>query len=502
MQPILNIEQIRAWDNYTIENEPISSEALMERAATSFTKRFLEIIDNENPKILVLVSKGNNGGDGLVSGRLLNEKGLDVDIVIADIQPKSSPDFDVNLQKLDIKRIPYTYLNKYDNLPEFDNYDYIIDGLFGSGLHRPVTGYWAELIDAVNKSGAILFSIDMPSGMYADKIVEGKAIKCDFCLTFESPKLGMLIPENAEIIKNIKTVEIGLKKDYLSQIHIENFLIEKNDLKNILKPRSKFDHKGKYGHALIAGGSKGMIGATVLSTKASLRTGAGLVTALVPDVGYEIIQTANPEVMTLSGFGNDFLTAVPNLKKYSAIGIGPGMGKHELTKEFLEDFLTACDLPVVIDADALNIIAENKYLLKRIPANSILTPHPGEFARLFGPTENSFQRLKLLRQKSQEEGFYIILKGAYTAISNPDGTIYFNNSGNPGMATAGSGDVLTGMLTGLQAQGYTPFEAAIVGVFLHGLAGDIASKKTGFYSLTAGDIVSNISHAFMDTGIE
>ncbi len=501
MQAVLNIEQIREWDKFTIENEPVSSIDLMERAATAFTKRFLEVIEKENPNILIVASKGNNGGDGLVTGRLLNEKGYTADILIADIQPKESKDFSINLGRLNTKRIPYKYLNKYDDLPEFTSYDYIIDAIFGSGLHRPVTGFWAELINAINDSKRPVYSIDIPSGMYADKPTDGIAIKCQTCFTFETTKQGMLMPDNAETLKDWKSVSIGLKKEYLQTIHIENYLIEKSDIKKILKPRNKFDHKGKYGHALISGGNKGMIGATVLSAKACLKTGAGLVSTLIPDVGYDIVQTAIPEVMTLSGFGNDFLSAVPSLKRYSAIGIGPGLGKHDFTIDFLNEFLEKTDIPIVIDADALNIIAENKHLLKKIPANSVLTPHPGEFARLFGPTANSFERIKLLRKKAKELNLFIVLKGAYTAIASPDGTVYFNNTGNPGMATAGSGDVLTGMITALLAQGYDSLEASTTGVFLHGLAGDIAGKVKGHYSLLAGDIIDNISNAFLDIGI-
>jgi len=501
MQPILNIKQIREWDKYTIENEPVSSIDLMERAATAFTKRFLEMIEIENPNILVLASKGNNGGDGLVTGRLLNEKAYSTDILIADIQTKESNDFSINLDRLDKKRIPYKYLNKYDDLPDFNKYDYIIDALFGSGLHRPVTGYWAELIEAVNASDTRIYSLDMPSGMYADKTIDGVAIKCHTCFTFETTKLGMLMSDNEKIIKDWKTISIGLKKEYLATINIENFIIEKIDIKKLLHSRNKFDHKGKYGHALISGGNKGMIGASVLSSKACLKTGAGLVTALIPDIGYDILQTAIPEVMTLSGYGNDFLSAVPPLKRYSAIGIGPGLGKHDFTIDFLNEFLEISDIPLVIDADALNLIAENRVLLKKIPENSILTPHPGEFARLFGPTANSFERLNLLRQKAIEYKIFIILKGAHTAIASPEGIVYFNITGNPGMATAGSGDVLTGMVTGLLAQGYLPEDAAIAAVFLHGLAGDIAGKRNGYYSLIAGDIIDNISNAFLDIGI-
>ncbi len=496
MLPILSSEEIRAWDAYTIKNEPILSIDLMERASNVFADWFIEKYDGRNPKILIIASKGNNGGDGLAVARILTENAFDVEILIADIQAKSSKDFNINLKRLKDKRIEFEYLADDDIMPNFNKYDIIIDAIFGSGLSRPITGYWAKVIDNINHSHSKVFSIDIPSGMYADKITDGIAIKADDCMTFEVPKTSMLLSDNNHIIKNWSSKSIGLKKDFLQEIKPKSFYIKKQDIKNLLRPRNKFDHKGKYGHSLIIGGKKGMIGAAVLASKSCLRTGSGLVTALIPDCGYNIMQISAPEVMTITGFGDEFISALPNTNKYNTIGIGVGLGTNPKTVEVLEEILKMHFGSLVIDADALNILAENKNLLNNLPVNTIITPHPGEFARLFGPTKNSFERIELQRQKAKELNIFIILKGAYTSIASPKGKLYFNSTGNPGMATAGSGDVLTGILTSLLSQGYNSFEASIMGVFLHGLAGDIAATKSGFNALIAGDIIDNIGVAF------
>ena len=496
MKPVLSVDKIREWDAYTIEHEPIASIDLMERAAGNFTHRFVELIQPENPYILVFCSKGNNGGDGLVIARRLIDYGYDVDILIADIQPKASRDFEINLERLEAKRIKAEYLVKDGEMPDFSKYDIIIDALFGSGLSRPITGYWAAVVERLNDEAKEVYAVDIPSGMYADKPVDGVVVICDYCLTFEVPKLSMLVPDNEKYLKKWEAIPIGLDWSFLEQIEIDKYYVEEEDIAAIIKPRRKFDHKGKYGHALIAGGSKGMTGATVLASKACLRSGAGLVTALLPDAGYDIIQTAAPEVMSLSGYGNDILSAVPPLNRFSAICIGPGMGKHKRTKEFLHDMLKEINVPLVLDADALNIIAENKDLMAEVPETTVLTPHPGEFARLFKPVKNGFERIKLAQEEAVKNGVYIILKGAYTGIFTPGGKVYFNSTGNPGMATAGSGDVQAGMITSFLAQGYETVKACQVGVYLHGAAGDIGAGKMTQHALIAGDIIDNIPEAY------
>ncbi len=498
MLPVLTSEEVRTWDIFTIKNEPILSIDLMERASLVFAKWFMTKYNGKNPGILVISSKGNNGGDGLAVARILHEKAFDVDILIADIQPKTSKDFDINLKRLKEKRIKYEYLVDDDIFPEFDKYDIIIDALFGSGLSRPINGFWEKLIFEINKSKASVFSIDIPSGMYADKITDGIAIESDYCLTFEVPKLGLFLVDNSNFIKNWTSKSIGLKPNYLDKLEPDTFFVEKNDIKQLLKKRNRFDHKGKYGHSLIIGGQKGMIGAAILSSKACIKTGSGLVTALIPDCGNDIMQISNPEIMTMTGYGDDYISALPDLNKFSSIGIGIGLGNHAKTAEALKEVIEKKSYSLVIDADALNIIAENKYLLAHLPPNTIITPHPGEFARLFGPTKNSFQRIELQRQKAKEYGIFIILKGAYSAIASPDGKLFFNSTGNPGMATAGSGDVLTGIITSFLSQGQSALNACLAGVYLHGLAGDIAASKFSQNALTASDIIACIGDTFKE----
>jgi len=359
MLPVLSSEEIRSWDKFTIKNEPILSIDLMERASTVFADWFIEKYDGQNPKILVVAGKGNNGGDGLAVGRLLHQKAFDVDILIADIQPKSSKDFSTNLKRLKEKRIDFDYLVKDDIIPDFNNYDVLIDSLFGSGLSRPISGFWEKVVDKINNSSVQVFSIDIPSGMYADKITDGIAIQSDFCLTFEVPKLGMLLIDNSKYLKDWVSKSIGLKQSFLQEITPNTFYIGQADIQKLIKPGNKFDHKGKYGHTLIIGGQKGMIGATVLASKASLRTGSGLVTALIPDCGNDILQISNPEVMTITGYGDNHISALPNLNKFNAIGIGVGLGKNAKTAEMLKEFISIPHNSLVIDADALNIIALN-----------------------------------------------------------------------------------------------------------------------------------------------
>jgi len=495
MLPILSTNQIRNWDSYTIKNDLISSIDLMERASNTFANWFILNISEENPRVLVISSKGNNGGDGIATARILHEKAYDIDIIIADIQPNESADFSTNLKRLKEKRIEFQFLLKDDNFPDFNQYDIIIDALFGSGISRPISGYWVDLIQLLNDSTADIYSIDIPSGMYANKPNDGITIQADFCLTFEVPKLGMFLSDNSKIIKNWDFKSIGLKKEYLETIDIYSYYIQRNDIGKLLKSRNKFAHKGKFGHALIVGGQEGMIGATVLASKACLKTGSGLVSALIPDIGNDIMQISIPEVMTVSGYGNKYLTALPQINKYGSIGVGIGLGKNKKTKQFLVELLEETETPLVIDADALNIISENPLLLDIIPKNSILTPHPGEFARLFAPTKNTYERIDLLRKKAIELEVFIVLKGAYTAIGTPNGKIYFNSTGNPGMATAGSGDVLTGIITSLLGQGYSALEASQIGIFIHGLAGDIAAEKLCQQSIIASDIIDNIGIA-------
>ncbi len=495
---ILSAVQIKAWDQYTINNEPISSLDLMERASMVFTNWFTQIYDYKNCNIHIFCGPGNNGGDGLAIARLLHHSFYNVHVYLCHIGKDKSVDFEKNLSRLPRHNaIAITEINEGNSLPSFSKNDIIIDGIFGSGLNRPIDGYWNQLIEHLNQQNSTRVAIDIPSGLFADQHTVGLIFQAHRTLCFEGPKLSFLFPENESKLGTWNFESIGLMSSFLEKTSVDNYYIDLNFAKAFYKKRNKFDHKGSYGHALLVAGSYGMIGAALLSTKAALRTGAGLVTLHTPKVAYPIVQSNIPEAIVQLDPEEFYISEIIDSSKHKAIGIGPGIGNNSLTVNALMLFLKSHTSALVLDADALNIIATNQNLYALIPKESILTPHPKEFERLFGKSENDFKRNELQRTKAVELGVYIVLKGAHTCIACPDGSCYFNSTGNPGMATAGSGDVLTGMITGLLAQGYSPKESAILGVFLHGLSGDLGLEKVGSEeALIASDIIESIGHSF------
>ncbi|HZX74575.1 MAG TPA: NAD(P)H-hydrate dehydratase [Cyclobacteriaceae bacterium] len=492
MLKILTTKQIKALDAYTIEHEPIVSIDLMERASNAFVHWFVGKFDTRK-KVGVVCGTGNNGGDGLAIARLLTEWNYSVDVYIVRAQTKETEDFQKNVQRLP-KQIE---VREITSAPDsFSKYDVLIDAIFGSGLTRPVDGLNANVIDVMNQSKAICVAVDIPSGLSADSTSSGTIVKADFTVSFQLPKLAFLLPENGQYLGVWTTVNIGLSKEFIKGTSTELYLLTGKDIKKIIKPRSKFDHKGNYGHALLIAGSYGKMGACVLSAKAALRSGVGLLTVHVPKNGYAIIQTAVPEAMVSIDVDDEFVTSIPDTEKYNATGIGPGIGQSPETIKALSVLLTKSTKPLVVDADALNILASHRELLHSIPEKSILTPHPKEFERLVGNWKNDFERLEKLKEFSKQLKSIVILKGAYSAVATPDGSVYFNSTGNPGMATGGSGDVLTGILTGLLAQGYTSEDAAKAGVYLHGLAGDLAAQEKGMHGLIASDLIDFLPYAF------
>ena len=496
---ILSADQIRGLDAYTIIKEPISSIQLMERASTVFVKWFMEMFPLKNKKIAVFCGIGNNGGDGLAIARLLYAEFYDVDVYLVLISEKTSDEYKYNLERLaNYKGVNIYQISKGDSFPHIKQDDYvIIDAIFGSGLNRAVEGYWGELLEAINALDCTKVAVDIPSGIFADRHSEEHCYHADYTLSFELPKLAFLFAENAQAVGEWTYRSIQLNQGFIGKVKTNNFYIDQKLIKSIYKKRSKFAHKGHYGHALLIMGSYGMAGAASLAAEACLRTGAALATIHAPKAIYQILQITIPEAMISIDEEEKHFSNMTNTDGYSAIGIGCGLGKHPVTKEALSHFLTNTTLAPVIDADALNIISENKSLLQSIPKKSILTPHPKEFERLFGKTKNDFERNDLQRNKAKELGVYILLKGAHSCIATPEGDCYFNSTGNPGMATAGSGDVLTGMIVGLLAQKYSAFEAVILGVYLHGLAGDIAAKTASSQeAMLASDIIFSIGKAY------
>lgn len=502
---IFNAEQLRKGDAYTIEHEPIPSCELMERAAGVFSEWFYERFGDifmKGHRVAIVCGNGNNGGDGLAVARILGRYGFKPEAFVYNHSSEPSANFQQNMERLlnqdEDERVPLHFVSPDHDLPDFGNFEFTVDALLGIGLTRPVDGFMAELIDCVNITSNVIISIDVPSGLFIDKPTEGVSIKAQYTLTFESPKLAFLFPENWDRVGDWEARSIQMHPDYISSTPAIYHYTETADLKPFFKERQKFAHKGTFGHALLIAGSHGKIGAAVLAVRACLRSGAGLVTAHIPDCGHVIMQTAVPEAMISIDEDPHIFTRIEGFSKYDAIGIGPGLSTKNKTRNALCYILKYTEKPMVLDADALNILAASPEWLTLIPKGSILTPHPKEFERLFGASANSFERLELLREKAMELGLYIVLKGAHSATACPDGEIWFNSTGNPGMGTAGSGDVLTGIILALLAQNYTPREAAIMGVFVHGAAGDLAAERIGEMSLIANDIIKMLGKALED----
>jgi ADP-dependent NAD(P)H-hydrate dehydratase / NAD(P)H-hydrate epimerase len=490
---ILSTKKIKELDEFTIAHEPISSLDLMERASNLFTQWFIGRFD-KSKKIKIFCGPGNNGGDGLAIARILLEKFYKIEVFIFSTK-STSEDFQKNKLRLE-KLLNPVLINSSKDIPYSSKDEIIIDAIFGSGLNRPAEDLFAEAISAINKGKSTIISVDIASGLYCDEHTpESNIIKPAYTISFQLPKLAFLLPENEKFVGDWQIINIGLNNDFIKQAKTQYFYTTKDDLYEWVKKRDKFSHKGTYGRALIIAGSYGMIGAAILVAKACLRTGTGLCRTYIPECGYEIMQSALPENMVMTDPDFKSITDIPDIHSYNAIAVGPGLGEKEETKKALSKLFKETKLPLVIDASALNMIASDKTLFNIIPPNSILTPHPKEFERLAGPSLNDFERLNMLRALSDKIKCFIVLKGAYTVVATPKGTLHFNSTGNPGMATAGSGDVLTGIITSLLAQGYEPYKAAILAVYLHGYAGDSAALRLSKSSLMASDIIEGI-HSF------
>lgn len=497
---IPDAEQIRAWDQYTMRHEPVASIDLMERAARKCFE-WLASNNYQGKSFAIFCGKGNNGGDGLAIASMLIETGHTVNIYILEFGNKGTDDFQTNLALL--HRYPASdihFIQLEENFPFCHKEIIIIDALFGSGLSRPLDGIASKLVNHINHSGCEIISIDIPSGLSVDQSSKGNtSIRANHTLGFQCYKPAFLVAENAASTGEVHILDIGLHPGFFETVPPAYELTDEKIILSIYRPRDRFAHKGDFGHALLVAGSYGKMGAAVLSAKACLHSGAGLLTCHIPACGYEILQSAVPEAMVMTDFNSSYLTKIEgDISKYDAIGIGPGIGTASETRNALRDLLSAGKKAIVIDADALNCLAMEKKLSGLLPPSSILTPHPKEFERVFGECNNDFERLDLALKNAAAHECIIVLKGHHTFIATPAGRGYFNNTGNAGMATAGSGDVLTGILTGLLAQGYTSEHTAILGVYLHGLAGDIAAEKFSQEAMVATDIIHSLGKAFFN----
>lgn len=494
---IFSASQIKACDAYTIHAAGIQSIELMERAANACVSWITEFLPND-ALFIVLCGPGNNGGDGLAITRLLHRKGYGAKAFLLKFTDELSPDCNKNLERLqNIDEELVDILEEDMYVTDVPEHVYIIDAILGTGINRAVEGWVANFIEHINELPNYKVAIDVPSGMPVDNIPdeEVQMVKADHTLSFQFYKRAFLHPETGSNTGYVHVLDIGLHPTFIESTHTSYRIIDSTAIADIYTQRDLFTHKGDYGHALIVAGSHGMMGAAVLAVKAAMRSGAGKVTALVPECGYNIIQSAMPEVMC-KVCGDKYINKVSSWESMDVVGLGPGISTNENAARAVAEFITACKEPIVVDADALNIMAERKELLGKLPADSILTPHPKEFDRLFGDSTNSMQRLEKARTQAMRYNIIIVLKGRCTTIVTPEGECWYNLTGNPGMATAGSGDVLTGIITGLVAQGYTPEESAKLGVYIHGLAGNFAAQKLSQEAMIAGDIIDRLGKAF------
>ncbi|GAB6007940.1 NAD(P)H-hydrate dehydratase [Dysgonomonas reticulitermitis] len=484
---ILTGTQIKEADRYTIENEPIASIDLMERASNAIS-HWISVNINKQYPFLFLIGKGNNGGDGLAVARILSQEGYNCSVLLAFDNAVMTDEWKINLDRLPMEVKPVG--------PDFISADTIIvDSLLGTGVTGEVKEPLLSVINKINSLPNKVISIDLPSGMKSEFGNKNQIIvKSDITLTLEFPKLAMLLPEAGGFCGKIEILPIGLSAEYLRRSGSAYTYITKEFIDNIILRRDKFAHKGTYGHALLICGSRGMAGAAILSTGAALRSGCGLVTTHIPAEERFSVQAAYPSALFSLDDESCFSELPDNISKYTSVGIGCGLGQSHDTEEAFKKLLNAFYKPMVIDADALNIISENSKMKQSIPKGSILTPHLGELTRLVGVWHSEEEKIALVRRLASNLKSIIIVKGAHTMICLPDGECYFNPTGNSGMAKGGSGDVLTGYITGLLARGYNSSHAAILGVYIHGLAGDRAAEIYGMDAMNSKDLIDNLHY--------
>lgn len=492
--------QIHELDKYTIEHEPISSIDLMERAAEEISEAIAFRWDETTPMV-AFAGPGNNGGDALAVARLLRQRGYDVVVYLFNVSGKLSEDCQENANRLKAK-YPESLkeVTKDFDPPHLTHETLVIDGLFGSGINKPLSGGFAAVVKYINKSDATVVSIDIPSGLMPEDNtfnVRANIVVADLTLTLGMKKISMLMADNQQYLGEILVLDIGLSEEYVDDTSSRYCMLEDSEVMSLVRPRDEFAHKGSMGHALLVAGSRGMAGAAILASKACLRSGVGKVTVHTPQCNCNIMQISVPEAVVDLDRGEDNFLQATDANRYKAMGIGPGLGNDETTAIALMTQLRSSRVPMVIDADAVNILASHRAWLQQLPDGLIFTPHPKEMDRMLDvPPADDYDRLCKASEMAQRLRAYVILKGHYSALCLPNGNIVFNSTGNAGMATAGSGDVLTGIITALLARGYSEENAAKMGMYIHGLAGDLAARDMGKESMVASDIIDHLPQAF------
>lgn len=496
---ILTCNQAKEADQYTIEKEQIPSIELMERAAAQITGEICSRWDHSH-NIVVFAGPGNNGGDAVAVARMLYERDYNVWLYLFNVTGHLSEDCIENVKRLGECGFPnYTEVTSSVNFRKFTPNDIIIDGLFGTGINKPLNKGFAMVVNMMNASGATIVSIDIPSGLMGEDNtfnVRQNIIQADLTLSIQLPKLAFLYPENENIVGEWKLLDIGISQEYIDNAPARYFITEEEEIRRMIKPRKKFAHKGNFGHGLIIAGSFGKGGAAVLAAQACVRSGIGLLTVHTPTCNHNLLQSSVPVAMVSDDINEYYLSNSIELDSYESVAIGPGIGQEEMTVESTLDLISCSNTPLIIDADALNILSSYRDYMNNIPPHSILTPHIKELERIIGKCSNHYERISKTRELAEKYQVYVIIKGAWSTVVTPEGVCYFNPTGNPGMATGGSGDVLTGILTAISAQGHSPLDTCRLGVYIHGLAGDIACERKGEIAMNAGDIIEALPEAW------
>ena len=498
MRKILTSKQMHEVDAYTVKSEQISSLDLMERASKTVADVIMDLFGTDR-RMFVFAGPGCNGGDALAVSRMLAHSAYEVHVFLFNPKGRLADDCRTNMERLLLMdNVDFHEVTSEFTPPALSATDVVVDGLFGTGLSAPLSGFFANLVHVINASASTVVSIDVPSGLMTEDNSSNNlshVVRADMTLTFQLEKLSYLFAENESFVGGLRVLDIGLVDPDCNATSTPYYIYERKDAEETLKRRSKFAHKGTFGHACLIAGKKGMAGAAVMAAKSCMRSGVGKLTVHTNADNLFPLQCVVPEAILdieeAVFFSSPFLSS-----HYDALAIGPGLGTSDITKSAMAQQMVSFNTPMVLDADALNILSANPQLIKSVPQDSILTPHKKELAGLIGKTSNSFEELQLTRELARNNGFYIIIKGAYSATVTPEGNVFYNTTGNAGMATAGSGDVLTGVILALLAQGYTSLQAATLGVFLHGSAGDLAAEALSEEGMTATDIIEYLPLAF------
>jgi NAD(P)H-hydrate epimerase len=488
---IFTVDKIRKADEYTIRHEPIGSLYLMERASMQLANWILAHYSKKY-ELLFLLGKGNNAGDGLALCRILENYGYHCTVFLA-LGEQGTKDFEQNLDRLpnQVQVLHATAFQELLMLAKKSQYTLWIDGLIGTGLSRPVKGKLAEILSEVNKQVGDKLAIDIPSGLFADRYTNGISFKAATTLSFQFPKLAFMMPENHLSVGKWIILPIGLHEKYIESENTSYFLTE-----GVVFPSvNEFAHKGTRGRCTIIAGGYGRMGAAVLAAQACLKSGIGLLSVQACHHCVEVIQNAVPEVLIKV---DQYEYALGDYLAYGdqqVLAFGPAVGFADKTKLLFETILDNYKGQLILDADAITMLSENKALLNKLSVGTILTPHIGEFDRLVGSQENNFDRINALRAFAKKYKCIVLLKGRYSAISDTNGTVHFNSTGNHGMAKGGSGDVLTGIIAALFPAFKDPLKATIAAVYMHGLAGDMAASKLGAMGMNATDLIENLHRA-------